>query len=159
MKVAALKKAQIRTAERRPAPRPAPAEPALGLATLLAPEGDRWRVRAFGVEREASVDPSVDPRVLTESLERGARVVVERVDGGLTIVGALTTAPALTVDRHGDVHASVRRFVVDATDEALIKTRRAMVRLTATEIEHYADEVKTRARDAVRLLAAIIRLN
>lgn len=159
-KVAALKKTATRPATaRRPAAVPTPAEPSLGLATLVATDGERWRVRAFGAEHQASVDPSVDPRVLAEALERGARVVVEREGAAITIVGALTTAPALTVDRDGDVHASVRRFVIEATDEAMIKTRRAMVKLTASEIEHYADEVKTRARDAVRLLAAVIRLN
>ncbi|MCB9596657.1 MAG: hypothetical protein H6719_28290 [Sandaracinaceae bacterium] len=155
MKVAALRKA-----ESEPAVREIPdADPVVGIATLLAPTDTGWRVRVGARERDASVDASVDPRLLTRSHESGARVVMETQGGQATIVGVLLTAPALTVDRDGDVHASVRRFVVEATDEAMLKTRRAMVRLGARDIEHYADEIKTRARDTVRLLGAIIRLN
>lgn len=164
MKVARRSPSETPDAAEAPRRKPRPAAgvvytaPPLALARVVGEEGGRFRVSVHGHEREAALDPSVDPRVLRAALESGARVVVE---GGPVpvVVGALVTAPVLGEDREGNVRVEVERFEVHARTEALLKTPHAFVRLRGRLLEHYAAEVRVRGRDLVKVLAAVIGLN
>lgn len=132
--------------------------PPLALARVVGEQDGRFRISVNGHEREAVLDPSVDPRVVHAAIASGARVVVE-AGAEPVVVGALVTTPALGVDRDGNVHAEVERFEIHARSEAMLKTPHAFVRLRGRVLEHYAAEVRVRGRDLVKVLAAVIGLN
>jgi len=128
------------------------------LATVLAREGERFRVRAGGRERLAARDAAVDPALLDEAIATGARVVLE--DGvATTIVGALATARSVLIDREGRVRVAVERFEVTAGEEVLLRTGAAFVRVKGDEVELFARRVLARARELARVLARAIQLN
>lgn len=164
-----VSRADERASEPRPGPRgvPSAVEPArssIALATVVGDEGgDRFRISMEGAERVATLDPSLDRRVVSAAMSSGARVVVEARGGSPAaapvIVGALVTAPALTLDREGNVSAAVGRFEIAAKTEVLLKTAGAFVRLRPRSLEQYAAEVRVRGRDLVKVLAAVIGLN
>lgn len=128
------------------------------LALLLDPVEGGWRARIGATERELAVDPSVDPALLEEARELGARVVVD-ASAEPVIVGVLSTRRAVTIDREGCVHAEVERFEIDAREEVLLKTPRAYIRAKAQDVEVYGGQVLTRAREVAKVLAAMIKLN
>lgn len=121
-------------------------------------EGGRWRARVGAVSRELAVDPAVDPALLEEALELGARVIVE-TEPEPTVVGVVAVRRALAVQPDGSVQAKVRALKVEAEDEILLKVPGAFLRTKAREVEVYGDRVVTRARNLAKILAAMIKLN
>ena len=129
------------------------------MAKLLSEESDgTWVVGLGTVERALPVDPAVDPALLREAYESGARVLVDS-NHPPTIVGVVQTQREITIDREGNVDTELRRFVVSASESFLLKSPGAFVRGKAREIELYGDTVLTRARDLARTLSAMIKLN
>lgn len=130
----------------------------VGLARLLAREGDRWRVAVGGVERVAARDPSVDDARLAECLARGTRVVVEE-RSPVVIVGALSTSRALTVDARGDERAAVGAFEVTAREAVTRRTDRAFIQLKGPDVEAFGRNIVTRAREHGKILGRMVEIN
>lgn len=132
--------------------------PQITLGRLVAPTDGGWLVEVGRRELEAVVDETVDPELLVQARETGARVVLE---GGAAarIVGLLTTRRALEVDREGVVSAKVRRLALDVAEEALLRAPGAFVRLEPHAIELYANRALVRGREIVRVLSSMIKLN
>lgn len=128
------------------------------MARLLERTDAGWRVDLGTLEREVPVDPSVDPELLDEAHQIGARVLVD-ASGEPVIVGVVATRRAVTIDPEGRVDASVRSFRVSADDEVLLRSPGAFFRAKARRAEVYGERVLTRARDVAKILAAMIKLN
>jgi hypothetical protein len=129
----------------------------IGLARVLAREGDLFRVLRGQREELAALDPAVDPALVEDAMASGARVIVE--DGPVVaIVGALQTSRSVAVGRDGAVRLSVERFEVTA-HEALLKTHSAFVSIKADEVEIFGTRILSRARELARVLARAIQLN
>jgi hypothetical protein len=136
----------------------APAASGIRLAAVVGREGDLFRVRAGRWERLAACDPSVDPALVEAARASGARVVLE--EGPVpVIVGALATRRAVEVTPGEEVRLSVRRFVVEATEEAALRTRSAFLRVKDDEVELFGGRILSRARELARVLARAIQLN
>lgn len=134
--------------------------PALALARITGRVPDGWRVRVGGVERAATLDPTVDPALVEEARASGARVVLDLSEPpAAVIVGTLTTARPVTLDRNGDLAVRARRIVLDAAERGLLRLPGAFVEVKSGEIELYANRVVTRARELAKTLAAMIKLN
>lgn len=134
------------------------AGPSLVLASVVAREGDSWRVRAGGAEALATLEASVDAALIEAARASGARVVLE-LGEATVIVGTLQTARALTVGRDGDVDVDARAFTVTATEKVVMRVPGAFVMVSAGEVEVFANRVLTRAREVARTLAAMIKFN
>jgi hypothetical protein len=119
----------------------------------------RWRVRAGFVELLAQCDPSVDPTLLDEACVNGARVVLDTSAGAPVIVGTLAVSRSLTVSREGDVDAKVRSLKIAAETEALVQTPHAFLRLQGDEVELSGGRVLTRARELLKLLGRMVKVN
>lgn len=130
------------------------------LAQLLGREDAGWRVRMGARERVVPADAAVDPALLEEAAARHARVVVDASDPEQPVIaGLLATCRTLTIQPDGRVEASVRALHLAATEEILLKTRSAFVRLKEAEIETFAQRIVSRARSTLRFLAAQIQHN
>lgn len=129
----------------------------IAIATVVAREGDRFRIQCGRRERIASCDSSVDPAVVEEAISSGARVVVEW-GSEPAIVGALVTARAVRIERDGDVRLCAKRFRVSA-EEAIVQTPSAFLSLKGDEVEIFARRILSRARELARILARAIQLN
>jgi hypothetical protein len=144
-----------------PAPAPAasslPAGVAL-LATLVAEEAGGWRVRIGAQEQVVALDPSVDPALVREAREGGARALVEARPSPV-LVGVVQTSRAVGVDRRGNVDAEVARFQVRAHQGATLKTGAAFLQVKGAEVELYGERILTRAREVAKILARMINLN
>jgi len=136
----------------------APAAGGIRLAAVVGREGDLFRVRAGRWERLAACDSSVDPALVEAAIVSGARVVLEEQPAPV-IVGALATRRAVEVGPGEEVHLSVKRFVVEATEEALLRTRSAFLRVKDDEVELFGGRILSRARELARVLARAIQLN
>lgn len=128
------------------------------LAALVAKEGTRWRVKVADHEAAASVDPSVDPALLDEALVTGARVLVE-VAGEPVIVGALATRRALTLAPDDTVHVRARAVTVDASEELLLRSPGAFLRMKGGEVETYGQRVAHTARELFKVLGRMVKIN
>jgi len=142
---------------RKQASAPLPADAVL-LATVLAEEPQGWRVKIGAREHVLPLDPSVDPALVREALEEGARVLVESSDSPV-VVGVVQTSRALRVDRQGSVKAVVEHFSLHARMGATVKTSAAFLRVKGAEVELYGHQVLTRARGVAKILARMISLN
>ncbi len=131
----------------------------LQLATVLARDGERFRVHGRGGERLVACDPSVDPALVEEAIATGARVVLEGTTDDLAIVGALATSRAVRIDRQNGVRLEVERFEVAAEDSATLRTGSAFLRVKGDEVETFGRRILTRAREVARILARAIQLN
>lgn len=157
-------KAASKTVKRAPSrepdapPRVVYARPPVLLATVVGREETGWRVRLGDQERTVGSHDSVDPALLEEALSRGATVVI---DNGTEpkIAGVLMTSRALTIDREGSVVAKVQRMEVDASEEMLLKTPRTFLQLTVRDVELYGVRISTRAREVVKILGSMVKLN
>jgi hypothetical protein len=136
----------------------APAAAGIRLAVVVGREGDCFRVRAGRCELLAACDPSVDPALIEASRETGARVVLEEGPAPI-IVGVLATRRAVEVGPGEEVHLSVKRFVVEAAEEAMLRTRSAFLRVKEDEVELFGGRILSRARELARVLARAIQLN
>jgi len=125
----------------------APAAGGIRLAVVVGREGDLFRVRAGRWERLAACDPSVDHALVEAALTSGARVVLEEQPAPV-IVGALATRRAVEVGP-GD----------EASEEAVLRTRSAFVRVKDDEVEMFGGRILSRARELARVLARAIQLN
>ncbi len=132
--------------------------PQVTLARIVARVDDGWMVRVGRREVRAIADPSVDSKLLEEALETGTRVVLEIGERPL-LVGTLQTRRALQIAPDDTVVAEVNRFTVQAREEVVLKTRGAFVQLEGERVEVYAPRIVARAREVVRLLGAMIKLN
>jgi len=130
---------------------------ALGVVEGRAGEGS-WRVRVGPSVHAMACDPSVDPRVVDEAAASGARVVVD-LGAEPVIVGALVTARPVTVGRDGVLALEVRRFVVTAAEEAMIRTQAAFVQVKGGDVESYGNRVVSRARELLKVLGRNVRIN
>jgi len=127
------------------------------LAKVIGREGESCRVLVAGAEWTVTVDPCVDPVLLDEAAASGAWAVV--TDGGAPcVLGLLCTSRSLAIDRDGSVDAELKRFHVSA-EEALLKTGGAFLQLKEQEIELYGQRIVSRARELLRLLGRMIKLN
>ncbi|MEM9194728.1 MAG: hypothetical protein AAGF12_36450 [Myxococcota bacterium] len=120
------------------------------------PDG-RYRCRMGGRDVDLPADAAVDPALLEEAIKTGARVLVDAEEG--IIAGLLQTQRAVTIDRDGVVDAQVEEFRVSSKRRTLLKAPGAFVDLKSHEVEVYANRVLTRAREAARILATMIKLN
>jgi hypothetical protein len=136
----------------------APRLPAVGLGTLVAREGDRWRVRVAGAEHPLAVDAAVDPALLDEALASGARVLVDGAGDG-AVVGVVLTARPVAYGRDGALEVAAPRVTVDAGESVVLKTPWAFMQLRQGEAELYGNKVLLRAREVARVLARMIALN
>jgi|GEM_PF-5239206 len=127
------------------------------LAKIIDRQEDGCRVRIGGAERTVAIDPAVDPALLDEATVSGAWAVVAL---GLApcVVGLLCTRRSVAIDRDGNVDAEVKQFRVSA-EETLIKTSGAFLQLKEQEIELYGQRIVSRARELLRLLGRMIKLN
>lgn len=128
------------------------------LGRLIERGESGWVVDLGALRREVGVDTSVDPALLDEALETGARVLID-AGGAPTIVGVVATRRALSLDREGRVSAEVKALEIDAEEQVLLKVPGAFVRAKAREVELYGERVITRARNLAKILAAMIKLN
>jgi hypothetical protein len=128
------------------------------LATVLAEEPEGWRVRIGTRESVLPLDASVDPALVREALEDGARVLVESAESPV-VVGVVQTSRALRVDRQGSVKAEVEQFSLRARLGATLQTHSAFLRVKGSEVELYGKQVVTRAREVAKILARMISLN
>jgi hypothetical protein len=152
--------ARKRSPARRAAVPAAVAAGPISLATVMSRADDRWRVGAAGGSRVIAADPSVDPALLEACVASGGHVVIDEAGAaGPRIVGALATAPALTIDRAGNVDARVKRFRITASDEALLRTLSSFLRVKGDDVEIFGQDVVTRARELCRLFGRMIKLN
>jgi hypothetical protein len=136
----------------------APAAGGIRLALVVGREGERFRVRAGRWEQLAACDPSVDPALVEAARASGARVVLE--EGPVPIiVGALATRRTVEVGPGDEVHLSVKRFAVEAAEEAVLRTRSAFLRVKGDEVELFGGRILSRARELARVLARAIQLN
>lgn len=142
------------------AEREAPARASgVSLATVEAREGDgRWRVRVGAEVMVAARDASVDEALLEEAAKNGARVVLD-LAGEPVIAGVLLTSRPVTIDREGVVRVEVRRFVVTAAEEVLLRTRAAFVQVKGADVESFGDRVVSRARELLKVLGRNVRIN
>ncbi|AGC41707.1 hypothetical protein MYSTI_00349 [Myxococcus stipitatus DSM 14675] len=157
-----------RQRSRRPSVKRTPSAPAaqaqpvsdgaVRLATLLAEEPQGWRVRLGARELVLSLDASVDPALMHEALEDGARVLVE-ASATPVVVGVVQTSRALRVDRQGRVDAQVERFELQARQGATVKTSGAFLQVKGSDVELYGTRILTRAREVAKILARMINLN
>jgi len=139
-------------------PKPAAAAGvALGVVEGRAGDG-QWRVRVGTSVHAMACDPSVDPRVVDEAAASGARVVVD-LGAEPVIVGALVTARPVTVGRDGVLALEVKRFVVTAAEEAMIRTQSAFVQVKGADVESYGNRVVSRARELLKVLGRNVRIN
>ena len=132
-------------------------QPPIVLGVLLERVEEKYRVRVGSTEAVLDVDPCVDPALLEEALETGARVVVDSATQ--TVCGLLTTSRSVRIDRNGDVRADVRRFEMNANEDLLLKTPGSFLHLDDDRVELFAKETLVRARGALRALARLIKLN
>lgn len=128
------------------------------LATVLAEESSGWRVRLGRTEHVLSLDASVDPALVREALETGARVLVE-LSAPHVLVGVVQTSRALRVNRQGGVEAHVEKFELHARQGATVKTSGAFMQVKGSEVELYGTRILTRAREVAKILARMINLN
>ena len=128
------------------------------LARLVAPAGDVWEVRVGGQTHHVGVCPSVDPALLAEACEAGARVLIE-VSGTPLIVGVVQVARTPTMDREGNLIADAQRVILRGAQEVLLQSKRSYVRLQHEDIELYGRDSLTRARGVAKILARMIDLN
>ncbi len=153
-------KRMTRTAARRPERPPARAaeqHPSLTLGVVVAVEAGRALVRSGTLERRCAVDPSVDPALLAEAARTGARVVGALAEPPV-VVGALSTHRTLAIDAAGGVDVALERFRVTAPDLQLRSTG-AFVRVAGEQVELYGTRVVGRARELVKLLGRMVKLN
>ena len=132
---------------------------ALALGVVLGPSDDgRWRVRVHGQERVVAADDAVDPTLLAEAAETGARVLVE---GGAEprVVGAVMTARAVSYARDGAVRVKAPAVEIDAAREVTLKTPWSFLRLHQSDAELFGQRVVVRAREVARVLARMIAMN
>ncbi|MCP3098220.1 hypothetical protein LZ198_04925 [Myxococcus sp. K15C18031901] len=128
------------------------------LATVVAAESSGWRVRLGTQEQVLSLDASVDPALVREALESGARVLVE-LCAPPVVVGVVQTSRALRVNRQGRVEAQVETFEIHALQGATVKTSGAFMQVKGSEVELYGTRILTRAREVAKILARMINLN
>lgn len=131
----------------------------VSLARLLAAHGDGWLIRLGALEQLASIDPAVDPALLGEAYQAGARVLVEVDQGAPTVVGVVQTSRTLRIDRTGRVEAQVEKLTIQARTEVVLKTFAASLQLKADEVEVRGVRVLLRAREVAKVLARMISLN
>ena len=115
-------------------------------------------VEVGGAPIQCDIDPSVDPALLEEALRTKARLLLENGNKPL-VVGVVATQRSLSIDREGRVSADLTALSVKVKEEVVLRTREAFLRVKGREVESYAGEIITRARDTVRLLGALIRMN
>ncbi len=130
---------------------------ALGVVEARAGES-HWRVRVGAATLTASCDAAVDPAVVDDAMRAGSRVVLD-LAATPVIAGVLITARPVTVDRHGDLRVEVRRFVVTAAEEALVRTRDAFVQVKGGDVETFGERVVSRARELLKVLGRNVRIN
>lgn len=131
----------------------------VALGVLLGrAEGGAWRVRVHGAERELPADPSVDPALLAECVETGARVLIDG-DAAPAIVGAVVTARPVSYGRDGAVAVRAPRVTVEAAEAVTLKTPWSFLRLNQSDAEVYGQRVVLRAREVARFLARLISMN
>jgi hypothetical protein len=129
----------------------------LGVVEARVSDG-AWRVRAGRSVHTLGCDASVDAAVIDEAAKTGARVVIDLGDVPV-IVGTLATARAVTVDREGVVNVDVKRFVVTAAEEVLMRTQMAFVQVKGGDVESYGQRVVSRVRELLKVLGRNVRIN
>jgi hypothetical protein len=132
----------------------------LGLATVLDIQADVVTLRMRGRTLSARLDACVDPALVAQAKERGARVVVDVAEDGEShvVAGVLMTARTLEIDRQGNLEAQLKSLVL-RTEEALIQTPNAFLRLRDRASELFAGELVLRGRLLTRILGKTIKLN
>lgn len=141
------------------APRHAPAGHGVALGVVEGRAGDgHWRVRVGAELVTAACDPAVDPALVEDARGAGARVVLD-LAGAPVIAGVLLTARPVTLGRDGSVSLEVRRFVVTAAEEAMLRTHAAFVQVKGADVESFGNRVVSRARELLKVLGRNVRIN
>ena len=143
-----------------------PAEPQVsaGLSALrpLAYDDEQRTVtvRLGGREVVAALDPSVSPVVVRTAIARGERLIVEREEGRLVVLGSLRTAPVPGLDEADEYVLRARRISIEAADEVSLKTGSASFVLRARGyIESLAQNITARAASVHKIIGRMIHLN
>ena len=133
-------------------------QPPVQLGRVVSTDKLEYLVTIGGHDTPCVLDETVDPALVEEARLSGARVLLEN-GATPTIVGVIATQRSLAIDREGNVDADLTSFSVRAKEEILMRTREAFLRVRGREVETFAGEILTRARDTVRMLGALIRMN
>src|SRR5215471_6808317 len=131
--------------------------PSIRLARLVGRDSSGWRARLDGREQILQCDSSVDPALLDDAIRSGARAVLEG-NNPVIIVGLLTTARSVGIDRENTVDVSVKHCKIQA-EEILLKSTASFLRLKYDDVELYGSRILARARELTRLLGRMIKLN
>lgn len=159
MRAKAIEKKKSRTEKNREAEPRLVYTQAPVLLGRIVERGERgWVVDLGPVRRELDADDGVDPALLEEAKEAGARVLVDASATPL-IVGVVATRRALSIDADGRVAAKVRSIELSADEEIVFRIPGAFLRAKAREVEVYGERVLTRARNLAKIMAAMIKLN
>jgi hypothetical protein len=149
-------------ADRAPAADPGvpPLPDGLALARVLAISTEGVDVRVGDRFARAEIDGALDPAVLRTALERGEPVLVERVDGKVTIVGALRVQATPGIDRMREIHLEAESIHLTGRKEVVVKSGLAAMAVRAVgEIETYAERIVSRAEGVHKIIGRMLRLN
>jgi hypothetical protein len=149
-------------ADRAPSPDPVgePLPDGLALARVLAISAEGVDVRVGDRFARAEIDGALDPAVLRTALERGEPVLVERMSGRVTIVGALRVQATPGVDKMREIHLEAESIHLTAKKEVVVKSGLAAMAVRAVgEIETYAERIVSRAEGVHKIIGRMLRLN
>ncbi|MCA9608451.1 MAG: hypothetical protein KC619_22760 [Myxococcales bacterium] len=142
---------------KEPAARVVYALPPISMGVVTSRSG-RVATVAIGPHTcDVEIDPSVDTPLVDEALADGRRVIIDPATN--TLCGVLQTRRSLSIDAHGAVTAELSRLDVSVREQAVVRSRESLFSLDDDRVELYARETLLRARDVVRALATLIKLN
>jgi hypothetical protein len=153
----ALKRRQRSSVGLQPTARVVYTQAPVLLGALLRKGSKGWWVKLGGREQELTAGPTLDPALLREA-PSGSPVVVD-ASAEPVIAGLLVTSRSLKVNPDNTVDAQVRRFRVTAEDEVVVRTPGAFLQLLTNDVELYGNRVVSRARELIKILGRMIKLN
>jgi hypothetical protein len=132
----------------------------LALARVISVTAEGVDVRVGDRFARAELDGALDPVVLRTALERGEPVLVERLAGRVTIVGALRVQATPGVDKMREIHLEAETIHLTGKKEVVVKSGLAAMAVRAVgEIETYAERIVSRAEGVHKIIGRMLRLN
>lgn len=141
-------------------PTPDPGQhPSLMTARVVALCGSEATLEIGGRTSLAELDASVSPVVIDGAIARKERVLVERSDDRMVVIGVLRTQPTPGIDR-ADAYRIEAAHVTVEGDEVVLSSKTAKVILrAASEIESFAERIVSRAEGVHKIVGRMLRLN
>lgn len=142
----------------------APSHSHQGLLALVVVSYDedtgRVELRQGSQSVGARVDATVDPIVVRGALARSERVIAQREEDELVVVGALRTAATPGQDVGDDYVIEARRVILRGQHEVAMSSGESSFVLRAIgRIEVLSRNISSRARGIQKLIARVIELN